>query len=110
MTILLLHLASAIFGVTVAALLVVKLTMFPEQFKRIERIGMGLVGGTMILRIGPIVSSPETTPFSDWSTTLMTFGLVLMHWGRLARLIRHARIGTLAKDAAEAHLRARGKM
>jgi multisubunit Na+/H+ antiporter MnhG subunit len=104
------HLGSALAGGLVSLLLVFKLVMFPDQFNRVERIGMGLVGGTMILRVGPLMSSPETNPFSNWSTFVMTVGLVMMHWGRLARLIRHARRNTLAADAATAHLKARGKL
>jgi hypothetical protein len=109
MMIFLFHLGSALAGLVLAAVLVFKLMCFPDQFKVTERIGLALVGATMILRVGPIMASPETTPFSDWSTLLMTVGLLMAHWGRLTRLIHHSRDNTRAADAAEAHLKARGK-
>lgn len=101
------HIASALLGLVVAGLLSWKLLAFPDQFHFVERFGMGLVGGTMILRIAPVLSSPDQTPFSDWATAIMSLGLVLMHGGRLRRLIRHAARNQRAVDAAKAHLAAR---
>lgn len=102
MIIFLFHVVSAVLSFVVAAILAWKLILFHEQFRFYERLGMGMVGGAMILRIGPIVLTPEQTPFNDWGTTVMTAGLVLMLGGRLVRLIRHARKNELAVDAARA--------
>jgi len=87
----LIHLGSVILGAGVTTVLVWKVAVYPEQFNRVERIGMALVGGTMVLRAPSIMVSPDTTPFSDWSTCAMTLGLLMMHGGRLIRLRRHAR-------------------
>ena len=54
------HLLSAIGGSILTAILVAKLVMFPEHYKLVERAGMGIVGGTMIMRIGPIMATPES--------------------------------------------------
>ncbi len=110
MIIFLLHLLNAVGGVCVAGVLVVMLVKFPDQFRKVERIGMGLLGGTLILRIGPVMSYPETTPFSDWSPALMIVGLFMMNAGRLKRLIRHDRANQRAIDSAEQYLKARGKL
>lgn len=110
MIVALFHIGSAVMSAAVAVVLVVKLLRFNEQFRGDERVGMGLVGAMSILRIGPILAAPETTPFSDWSTFLMAVGVFLMIYGRLRRLIRHERSNTAAVDAAAAHLRSRGKI
>jgi divalent metal cation (Fe/Co/Zn/Cd) transporter len=106
----LLHIISAVCGLAVSVIMVWKLTQFPDSFSFTERLGMGMVGGGMILRLGPILSKPYSTPFDDWATSVMQIGVLLMTWGRLARLIRHARSNTRAIDAAAAHLKARGKL
>lgn len=110
MILLVIHLLSATLGVVFAVVMVTKILQFPDAFNRVERWGMALAGGTMILRIPTIIVSPETTPFSDWANLAMTLGMVMMSAGRLVRLMRHARSNTRAIDAAEAHLRARGKL
>ena len=104
------HLLTALGGIALAVVMVVKIVRFPDAFNRIERWGMALVGGTMILRAPSIMVSPETTPFSDWATMAMTGGLLMMTAGRMVRLFRHSRVNTRAVDAAETHLRARGKL
>lgn len=96
------HIFSALAGLGVALVLVIKLVAYPEQFRFVERLGMGMVGGSMILRIGPILASPETTPFSDWSTTVLQVGILFMVYGRLVRLRRHAKANERAVDAARA--------
>lgn len=110
MIVVLFHIGSALMSAAVAIVLVIKLMRYNALFRIDERLGMGLVGAMSILRIGPILAAPETTPFSDWSTFLMALGIFLMIYGRLRRLNRHARANTLAADAAEMHLRARGKI
>lgn len=104
------HILSAATGVAVAGVLVAMLILFPDHFRKWERVGMGLVGGTLILRVGPVMAFPETTPFSDWSPAVMAIGMLLMTGGRLVRLIRHDRVNQRAVDSAEAHLSSRGKL
>lgn len=110
MIITMLHIVSAATGITFALIQVLKLTMFPDSFKFVERFGMGLAGGAQILRLGPILSQPMSTPFDDWATTIMQIGILLMAAGRFNRLLRHSRNNSRAIDAAEAHLRARGRI
>lgn len=110
MILFIIHVLTAFLGVIFTIIMVTKILQFPDTFSAVERWGMALSGGTMILRIPTIIVSPETTPFSDWATLAMTLGMVMMSAGRLARLMRHARNNTRAVDAAEAHLRSRGKL
>ncbi|MET0439141.1 MAG: hypothetical protein ABW043_16775 [Devosia sp.] len=110
MTLYLIHLATVLVGVAMIAVLVVKVTVYPDNFNWIERAGMAISAGTIVLRSPAIMNSPEITPFSDWSTLVFMIGLLMMHAGRLFRLHKHAKKGDRARDAAELHLRARGKL
>jgi hypothetical protein len=104
------RIAAALVSIPVAAILSAKLIEFPDAFTRIERYGMGLFGSALILRIAPLLSSPEPTPFDHWSALMLGIGAFMMSFGRWQRLRRHKRANTLAHDAAVEHLRRRGKL
>jgi len=98
----LMHLVTVIIGFAMVGVLIVKVTLYRETFNRIERWGMALASAMTVLRAPAILQSPETTPFSDWSTLVFMAGLLMMHAGRLVRLRRHAKANERAVDAARA--------
>lgn len=75
---------NATLGVIVACILVYKLVWRAHRFTWVERLGMGLLGASMILTLGPILSE-HPTPFEDWSGTLLRVGCAVYFVGRLTR-------------------------
>ena len=75
---------NALAGAVAASILAYKLSCLADKFTPLERVGMGLWGGGMILTIGPILSDTPT-PFEDWSGFLIRVGSCLYLIGRLTR-------------------------
>jgi hypothetical protein len=88
-------------GLIVAAILAYKLALRPASFTLMERAGMGLLGGGMVLTIGPIMA-PSPTPFEDWSATLVRLGCVVYFTGRM---LKHRHANRAAVRQAHRHLR-----
>lgn len=75
----------------VAAIVVYQLTAYHEQFGLFQRAAMGMIAAGMLLRIGPILGKnvlDETSPFDDWSVSLLHIGVALWFLCRLYELER----------------------
>lgn len=68
-----------------------------------ERIGLGMIGGSVILSIASQLAPAAINPFAIWYQWVWRTGLILFFSGRLFRLERHARNNNRAKDVASAH-------
>lgn len=84
-------------GLIAAGIIAYKLVVLPWKFTPIELTGMGLLGGGMVLTVGPILSTIPT-PFEDWSGFLIRLGVAVYFTGRATRhrynnwvAVRHAR-------------------
>jgi hypothetical protein len=83
---------------------------FRDQFIWVERLGIGLMGGSSFLTIAPLVDlSRDGTPFDAWPSFLLKIGCIMLFSGRLYRLLRHEQANILQKRFAAEHLAARGK-
>lgn len=90
-------------------IVVVKVTRFGTTLNAVERIGMGFMGGGSLLTIN-VIWERQASPFSDWSTTLITYGAVLFLCGRTWRDWRHEHRNIRAIEQARLHLKSRGKL
>ena len=93
-------------GLVVAAIVVYKLTVLVDKFTPLERFGLGGIGGSVVLTMAPVMSV-YPTPYEDWSGTLLRVGCAVYFIGRVTR---HRYWSSVARRAAEAHLRSRGKL
>lgn len=79
-------------SIVVAMIVTFKLLGYADQFNLGERLGMGMIAGGMLMRIGPILGHAafrEQTPFDDWSVTLLHLGLATYFVARMMRIHRH---------------------
>jgi len=75
-------------SVTVAAIVTYKLAWLHDRFTRVEMAGMGMLGAGFVLSIAPIIQrglNDGKTPFDDWVTTLIRFGVATYFIGRMMR-------------------------
>jgi hypothetical protein len=97
-------------SITVGLIVTYKLYCWPDNFTRVERIGLGLVGASAVMTIGPILDKAGVTPYSDWATALFRVGITIYFVGRALRFRRHYRRNMEAAAEAETYLQARGKL
>lgn len=90
-------------------IVVVKVTRFGTTLNVTERLGMGLMGAGSLMTIN-VIWERQASPFSDWSTTIITYGAVLFLAGRTWRDWRHEHRNITAREQARRHLQARGKI
>jgi len=93
----------------VTALTIVALTRYRHMFIRIERLGLGFMGGCGILTIG-VIWEQDHSPFSGWIPTLFTLGAALFLGGLLHRKGKHENANATAVEEARRHLIERGKL
>lgn len=85
-------LVNSLLRAAVTVLLVCKLVNFYDLFKVSERLGMGLIAGSSLMTIPTIwADTPGYGAFDGWSTTIMTFGVLLYFAGRMMRHLDHKR-------------------
>lgn len=94
--------ANAALSGGLAAILSYKLIVWGASYNFPERLGMGLMGGSVILTIAPLLTSGPT-PFDGWSTALLRLGAIIYFAARLYRLIKHRHANTRAKRDAVAY-------
>lgn len=75
-------------GIVVALILSYKLILHSHRFTLIERLGMALIGASMILNLGPLAATTAfhcraPTPFDDWGGTLLRAGCAVYFIGRM---------------------------
>lgn len=88
------------------------LVRFGEGMIEVERLGLGLIGGSSFMTLAPIYGSVYQieTPFDQWSGILLRVGCLIFAIGRVVRIYRHQLRNQAQVDAARAHLRERGNL
>lgn len=97
------NIVNAIGSVGLAAVLSYMMIIWGNAYNFPERLGMGLMGGSVILTITPLLTT-EPAPFDGWATALLRFGAILYFAARLYRLVKHRHANTKAKRDAVAHM------
>jgi hypothetical protein len=96
-----------VFSAAIVALIVLyKLGGYSDMFTLGERIGMGTIMAACVMRIGPIIGKNllnDPSPFDDWSTTLLHFGLAIYFGARWWRVHRHWSRNEASKEQARRH-------
>lgn len=90
-------------------IVVVKVTRFGLTLNPIERAGLGFMGGGSLLTVN-VIWEHQASPFSDWATTLVTYGALMFLFGRTWRDWRHEHRNITAREQARKYLQARGKI
>ena len=63
---------------------------FFEDYKPVERIGLGFMASGSFMTVPPIWSyHPGQGVYDSWAVTVMTLGIALMIVGRIVRHVRH---------------------
>lgn len=103
--------ANAILRLAVTIMCAIELSRFAEMLNRMERLGIGLMGGSAFLTIPVIIDRGiHGTPFDGWASTVFSLGAVIYFAGRMTRLSRHKINEMRQRRIAERHLAARGKL
>jgi hypothetical protein len=89
----------------------VAIDIYADDLNKTERVGLGLLGGSSFMTIGPIWGSYQRvqTPYDQWSGFLMTMGCLIFAGGRMWRLHRHRLRNRRARDEARQYLAGRGR-
>lgn len=90
-------------------IVMVKVTRFGETLNPVERVGLGMMGGGSLLTVN-VIWEHQASPYSDWATSLVTYGAVLFLAGRTWRDWRHEYRNITARQQARAYLQSRGKL
>lgn len=99
--------ANAILRLAVTIILTIKLARYADMLIKLERLGIGIMGGTSFLTVPVIVNGGSGTPFDGWASTLFTLGALIYFSGRMSRHARHRVNNARMKQAAEAHFHRR---
>lgn len=99
---------NSLFRFVVLVLAVIAITKYRHMFLRVERIGLGLMGGCGFLTIGIIWEGKES-PFDGWASSFFTFGAVLFLSGMLWRKGRHDRANEAQLKVAQSWMKGRGR-
>jgi hypothetical protein len=95
--------------VLLTVVVVVKVTRFGETLNKVERAGLGFMGGGSLLTV-PVIWDMQHSPFLDWSTTLITYGALMFIAGRTWRDWGHEWRNRMGVEQARRHLIERGKL
>lgn len=98
---------NTILSLALAAILAHKLTSWRDSFNCAERMGMGLMAGSVLLTIPLMWAAPS--PFDFWSTALLRGGAVIYFLGRLSRHYRHWCRNQATIEQARVHQQERGR-
>ncbi len=93
-------------GIIVAGFVSYLLGAYGHRFNWLERIGSSLVGAAMILSIGPLLTRGVTggsSPYDDWSGTLLRVGLATFFVGVVGRLEGYAPASRLSPIPPDWH-------
>lgn len=78
-------------GLPVACLSVYALFAYSDKMNTVERLVVGMIGATMILRLGQVLGRnlmKSASPFDDWSISLLNLCLLV---GAICLIIRGER-------------------
>jgi hypothetical protein len=99
---------NTLLSLVLSAMLIHKLVNWRDNFIPLERIGMGLMAGSVLMTI-PVIWTHGPTPFDTWTTTVLRLGAVLYFAGRLSRHMRHFRNNATMASQARARQLAKSK-
>lgn len=95
---------SAFLRFSLTALVVYKLGWWGHMLNQMERVGLGLMGGSAFMTIPVILDThKDGTPFDVWAGILFTLGVITYLMGRLSRHIKHEKRNGDAIKQARAH-------
>lgn len=94
---------NTVLSLALSLIIVHKLLNWFDNFNRLERAGMGIMAGSVLLTI-PALWLYGPTPFDQWTTALIRLGAVLYFMGRLSRHRRHWLRNEATKRQAQEHL------
>ena len=97
---------NSLFRVAILLLAVIAITKYRHMFIRLERIGLGLMGGPGFMTIN-VIWERENSPFDGWAAALYTLGAVLFLTGMLWRKGRHDRNNHRQLIASQAWMKGR---
>jgi hypothetical protein len=100
-------LAHSLIRLVLTVIVVVKITRFRDTLNRVERFGLGVMGGCGILTLN-VIWERQQSPYDGWATTLFSFGAILFLAGRTYRDWKHQRANDLQVEYWERHKRERG--
>lgn len=100
---------NTVLSIGLAVLIAYVLFVFDETLIIVERVGLGLAGGSVLLSIASIWAHGAMTPYSVWYQWIWRAGWILYLGGRTYRVRRHHSNNQSSKDIAGAWLAARGK-
>lgn len=81
------------------------LVQYHDALNRVERGGLGLVGGSSFLTIPVVIDINRSgTPFDLWASCLMSLGCVMFILGRGMRLRKHASANDVMRERAKHYL------
>lgn len=76
-------------GLLIIAMILHKLFFDPDDLNGIERVGLGLISGGMVLTTAALAM--HGTPFDDWSFNMTRVGFALFNYARLYAMGRRSR-------------------
>lgn len=91
------------------AIVIVKVTRFHATLNTVERIGLGMMGGSGLLTVDVIWQRTDS-PYYEWAPVFFTLGAILFLGGRAWRDRRHEQRNAEARRHARDYLQARGKL
>lgn len=95
---------SAFLRCVLTMLVVYKLLWWGHMLNHLERIGLGLVGGSAFMTIPVILDAhKDGTPFDVWAGIVFTVGVIMYLIGRLSRHIKHEKRNAEALKQARGH-------
>ncbi len=99
---------SAFLRCVLTTLVIYKLLWWGHMLNHLERIGLGLVGGSAFMTIPVILDAHrDGTPFDVWAGIVFTVGGIAYLLGSLSRHIKHERRNNEALEQARAHFTGR---
>jgi hypothetical protein len=96
---------NTLLSITVIMIMLYELTQSRDAFNQCERIGLGLIGGGVLMRI--TVWWSKDSPFDGWAAAVTLVGMILYFGGRSWRNHIHARNNKKAVEDAKRHLQRR---
>jgi hypothetical protein len=96
----LLDLIGAVLAFTMAAIVLVKITLLHSTYNAAERIGLGFMGGPSMLLGLSLLEGPES-PFRLWGFLIFMAGNLVYMVGRFMRQLRHYRANREMIERAE---------
>jgi len=102
---------AALLRFTMVAFIAYKVVRWGYMLNYVERVGLGIMGGSAFLTIPVILDGgAEGTPFDNWAGVLMSVGILLYLGGRMSRHIQHEARNDAAVSKARDYLVGRGKL